>query len=74
MAVTDPELIRKILLARSDVFERYKPHRVVRKLEGDGLVNLQDKKWAYHRKVLAPTFNEDNLKVGPVSHHFFRFS
>ncbi|KAG6526250.1 hypothetical protein ZIOFF_016232 [Zingiber officinale] len=67
LAVSDPELIREILLARSDVFERYAPHPVARQLEGDGLVNLRDKKWAHHRKVLTPTFHMDNLKVGPVS-------
>jgi PHYB activation tagged suppressor 1 len=36
---------------------------MVRQLEGEGLVSLRGEKWAHHRRVLAPTFHMDNLKV-----------
>ncbi|RRT37152.1 hypothetical protein B296_00043620 [Ensete ventricosum] len=68
LAVADPSLIREILLSRSDVFERYESHPLVRQLEGEGLVSLTGEKWAHHRKVLTPTFHMENLKVSLVSY------
>ncbi|URE09395.1 Cytochrome P450 [Musa troglodytarum] len=62
LTVADPDLIREIFLSRSDVFERYESHPLVRQLEGEGLVSLRGEKWAHHRRVLAPTFHMENLK------------
>ncbi|CAL9202195.1 unnamed protein product [Musa hybrid cultivar] len=63
LTVADPDLIREIFLSRSDVFERYESHPLVRQLEGEGLVSLRGEKWAHHRKVLTPTFHMENLKL-----------
>jgi cytochrome P450 len=63
LAVADPDLIREILLSRAEHFDRYESHPMVRQLEGEGLVSLRGEKWAHHRRVLAPTFHMDNLKV-----------
>ncbi|XP_074577160.1 cytochrome P450 734A6-like [Curcuma longa] len=63
LTVADPELIREIFLSNSDAFERYESHPLVRQLEGEGLVSLRGEKWAHHRKVLAPTFYMENLKL-----------
>ncbi|KAM0933352.1 putative cytochrome P450 [Dioscorea sansibarensis] len=63
LTVSDPDLIREILVSRSDAFDRYESHPLVRQLEGDGLVSLRGEKWAHHRKVLTPTFHMDNLKL-----------
>ncbi|KAJ0987931.1 hypothetical protein J5N97_006287 [Dioscorea zingiberensis] len=63
LTVADPDLIRDILVSRSDSFDRYESHPLVRQLEGDGLVSLRGEKWAHHRKVLTPTFHMDNLKL-----------
>ncbi|KAG6481816.1 hypothetical protein ZIOFF_058437 [Zingiber officinale] len=62
LTVADPDLIREIFLSRSDVFERYESHPLVRQLEGEGLVSLRGEKWAHHRKILTPTFHSENLK------------
>ncbi|KAG8053263.1 hypothetical protein GUJ93_ZPchr0001g33123 [Zizania palustris] len=63
LAVGDPELIREVLLARADRFDRYESHPMVRQLEGEGLVSLRGEKWAHHRKVLTPAFHMDNLRL-----------
>uniref|UniRef100_A0ACD5VFX4 Uncharacterized protein n=2 Tax=Avena sativa TaxID=4498 RepID=A0ACD5VFX4_AVESA len=63
LAVADPDLIREILLSRAEHFDRYESHPMVRQLEGEGLVSLRGEKWAHHRRVLAPTFHMDNLKM-----------
>ena len=68
LAVADPDLIREILLSRAEHFDRYESHPMVRQLEGEGLVSLRGEKWAHHRRVLAPTFHMDNLKVSQVPH------
>ncbi|OAY67148.1 Cytochrome P450 734A6 [Ananas comosus] len=63
LTIAEPELIREILLSRSEYFDRYESHPLVRQLEGEGLVSLRGEKWAHHRKVLTPTFHMDNLKL-----------
>lgn len=63
LAVADPDLIREIFVSRSEFFERYESHPLVRQLEGEGLVSLRGEKWAHHRKVITPTFHMENLKV-----------
>ncbi|XP_072965948.1 cytochrome P450 734A6-like isoform X2 [Typha angustifolia] len=63
LAIADPDLIREIFLSRSEYFDRYESHPMVRQLEGEGLVSLHGDKWAHHRKVLTPTFHMENLKL-----------
>lgn len=63
LAIADPELIREVLLARADRFDRYESHPMVRQLEGEGLVSLRGDKWAHHRRVLTPAFHMDNLRL-----------
>ncbi|XP_057968730.1 cytochrome P450 734A1-like [Malania oleifera] len=61
LTVADPVLIREIFT--SEYYEKYEAHPLVRKLEGDGLINLKGEKWAYHRKIISPTFHMENLNL-----------
>ncbi|MQM07884.1 hypothetical protein Taro_040731 [Colocasia esculenta] len=63
LTVADPDLIREVFVSRSEFFERYESHPLVRQLEGEGLVSLRGEKWAHHRKVITPTFHMENLKL-----------
>lgn len=63
MTVADPDLIREIFVSKSEFFEKYESHPLVRQLEGDGLLSLKGEKWAHHRKIISPTFHMDNLKL-----------
>ena len=50
LTVAEPELVREILLTRTEAFDRYEAHPVVRQLESDGLVSLHGDKWARRRR------------------------
>nr|AOA32958.1 CYP734A50 [Primula forbesii] len=63
LTVSDPILIKDILINRSELFEKVESPPHVRKLEGDGLVTLQGEKWAHHRKIITPSFYMDNLEL-----------
>ncbi|KAG5523342.1 hypothetical protein RHGRI_035234 [Rhododendron griersonianum] len=63
LTISDPVLIREVLNQKSDLFEKTDPPPHVRKLEGDGLLTLKGEKWVHHRKIIAPAFYQQNLKL-----------
>ncbi|KAG0546101.1 hypothetical protein BDA96_02G418700 [Sorghum bicolor] len=63
LVVSSPELIREVLLSRSEHFDRYEAHPLIRQFEGLGLSNLHGDEWARRRKILTPAFNAENLKL-----------
>lgn len=63
VTVSDPELIREIFTSKSEWYEKNEAPPLVKQLEGDGLLSLNDEKWAHHRKIISPTFYMGNLKV-----------
>lgn len=65
LTVSDPDLIREVFSSKSELYEKNDAHPLVKQLEGDGLLSLKGEKWARHRKVIAPTFHMENLKVSP---------
>ncbi|KAH8505311.1 hypothetical protein H0E87_012529 [Populus deltoides] len=63
LTVSDPDLIREIFTSKSEFYEKIEAHPLVKQLEGDGLLSLKGEKWAHHRKIIAPTFHMENLKL-----------
>ncbi|KAH7512492.1 hypothetical protein FEM48_Zijuj12G0096400 [Ziziphus jujuba var. spinosa] len=63
LAVADPDLIREVFSSKSELYEKNDAHPLVKQLEGDGLLSLKGEKWAHHRKIIAPTFHMENLKL-----------
>lgn len=67
LTISDPALIREIFFTKSEYFEKYDPPLQVKRIEGDGLLNLKGDKWAHHRKIMQPFFYMENLKlIAPV--------
>ncbi|KAL5975263.1 hypothetical protein ACLOJK_031942 [Asimina triloba] len=65
LMVADPDLIREIFVSKSEFYEKYESHPLVRRLEGDGLLSLKGERWAHRRKIITPTFHMENLKTSP---------
>ncbi|KZV26105.1 hypothetical protein F511_06031 [Dorcoceras hygrometricum] len=63
LTISDPALIRQILVEKSEFFEKNESPALVRELEGDGLLSLKGEKWAHHRKIIQPMFHTENLKL-----------
>ncbi|OWM65979.1 cytochrome P450 734A1-like [Punica granatum] len=63
LTVSDPDLIREVLISKAEFYEKIEPHPLVKELEGDGLLSLKGDKWAQHRRTVAPTFLMENLKL-----------
>lgn len=66
LTVADPNLIREIFASKLEFYEKNEAHPLIKQLEGDGLLSLKGEKWAHHRKIMAPTFHMENLKVNTI--------
>lgn len=63
LTVADPDLIREIFCSKAELYEKIEAHPLMKQVEGGGLLSLNGHKWAHHRKIIAPTFHMENLKV-----------
>ncbi|KAJ1292212.1 hypothetical protein BS78_02G374400 [Paspalum vaginatum] len=63
LVVSEPELIREVLLSRAEHFDRYEAHPLICQFEGLGLTQLRGDEWARRRKILTPAFHTENLKL-----------
>jgi PHYB activation tagged suppressor 1 len=61
--IADPQLVQEIFSARSDDYEKIEANTALKKLEGEGLLNLKGEKWAQHRRIINPAFHMENIKV-----------
>ncbi|KAL6657482.1 hypothetical protein ACP70R_005262 [Stipagrostis hirtigluma subsp. patula] len=62
LTISEPELIREVLLSRAEHFDRYEAPPLICQFEGYGLSNIHGDEWARRRKILAPAFHTENLK------------
>ncbi|XP_060189281.1 cytochrome P450 734A1 [Lycium barbarum] len=62
LAIADPKLIKQILLNTCGSFEKVKHNPLSKLLFGDGLVRLDGRKWAIHRRITNPAFNMEIVK------------
>lgn len=68
LAITEPELVRAVLMDSTGRFEKVGFNPVAKQLFGSGLPALKGRGWARHRRVIAPAFNMERVKVGASSH------
>lgn len=64
MVITEPELIKEVLINRDKTFPKANVNDFSKKLLGDGLVSTRDGvKWAKKRRLANHTFHGESLKV-----------
>lgn len=61
--VTEPELIKDIMMNREGVFPKMEVEGAAKKLLGEALITNEGEKWAKVRKLANHTFHADSLKV-----------
>lgn len=63
LTISEPELIREVLLSRAEHFDRYEAHPMICQFEGYGLSNIHGEEWARRRKIVTPAFHTENLEL-----------
>ncbi|KAE9458575.1 hypothetical protein C3L33_09528, partial [Rhododendron williamsianum] len=63
LAVSDPDMIKEVLLNTGGSFEKIPFNPLSGLLWGRGLVGLAGEKWAVHRRIAALAFNMERVKV-----------
>jgi hypothetical protein len=70
LVISDPELVKAAMSESTGAFDKAGSggnNPLARQLIGEGLVGLSGETWARHRRVIAPAFNMERVKVGAVS-------
>nr|XP_043637520.1 cytochrome P450 734A1 [Erigeron canadensis] len=62
LAVSDPEMIKEILLNKSGSFGKNRFNPLAKVLFGEGLVGLEGEKWVVHRRITSQAFNMERVK------------
>ncbi|CAN0872669.1 Cytochrome P450 734A1 [Linum grandiflorum] len=62
LAISDPEVVKEVLLNKSGCFEKVRFNPLSKLLFGDGLVGLEGDKWALHRRITTQAFNMERVK------------
>lgn len=66
LMVSDPELVKAVMTDSTGAFDKSGSgmnNPLARQLFGEGLVGLNGETWARHRRVIAPAFNMERVKV-----------
>ncbi|KAK1436547.1 hypothetical protein QVD17_02328 [Tagetes erecta] len=62
LAVSDPDVIKEILVTKSGSFGKIRSDPGVNALFGEGLVSLDGEKWIVHRRIAAQAYNMERIK------------
>jgi enediyne biosynthesis protein E7 len=62
LAVTDPDLIRQVLVTRHDRYERSFHYRTTQQAVGKGLITTDGPDWKTRRRQVQPAFRPDALE------------
>jgi enediyne biosynthesis protein E7 len=62
LAVTDPDLIRQVLVTRHDRYERSFHYRTTQQAVGKGLITTDGPGWKTRRRQVQPAFKPDALQ------------
>jgi hypothetical protein len=66
VTISDPELVKVVMTDTTGAFDKAGSggnNPLARQLIGEGLVGVTGEKWARHRRVIAPAFNMERVKV-----------
>ncbi|MFS7952165.1 putative cytochrome P450 [Helianthus anomalus] len=62
LAVSDPDMIKEVLVSKSGSFGKIRFNPVSKALFGEGLVGLEGEKWVVHRRITGQAFNMERVK------------
>lgn len=62
LALSDPDMIKEILVNKSGSFGKIRFNPVSKALFGEGLVALEGEKWIVHRRITGHAFNMERVK------------
>ncbi|KAF6166607.1 hypothetical protein GIB67_005469 [Kingdonia uniflora] len=62
LALSDPDMIKEVLLNTSGSFGKVRFNPLSKKLFGEGLVGLEGEKWARHRRITARALSLERVK------------
>ncbi|XP_023728564.1 cytochrome P450 734A1 [Lactuca sativa] len=62
LALSDPDMIKEILVNKSGSFGKIRFNPVSKALFGEGLVGLEGEKWIVHRRITGHAFNMERVK------------
>ncbi|KAJ0587695.1 putative cytochrome P450 [Helianthus annuus] len=63
LALSDPDMIKEILVSKSGSFGKIRFDPATRLLFGDGLVALEGEKWVVHRRIATQVFSMERVKL-----------
>lgn len=71
IVVSEPELVKEILINKEGKYGKIKPGRYLNKLLGEGIVIAEGEKWSKLRKLANHAFHGESLKVQNVGKLMF---
>ncbi|KAK7321746.1 hypothetical protein VNO77_32650 [Canavalia gladiata] len=62
LVISDPDIIKEILLKTGEWFERIDPNPSVKQFFGEGILMLKGEKWGVHRAIANQAFKLERIK------------